>query len=184
MTRRGEKVWEKLSSEYIIQNRWLCIRRDNVQLANGAVIDDFYVQEAPDWILVIAITEEGKYIIERQYRHGTQQTYYELCGGHVDKGEDPLLAAKRELLEETGYGVGEWTLLMTSTPNPSAMTTICNAFVAKDVRKIKQQNQEKTEDIDVLLLDKDEVMILMERGEIAQGDMLAALWRWMYSQTL
>lgn len=181
MARRGEKAWVKLSSEYIIKNRWLCVRRDKVQLANGAVIDDYYVQEAPDWVLVIGITDNGKYIIERQYRHGTQQTYYELCGGHVDKGEEPLMAAKRELLEETGYGDGDWTLLMTSIPNPSAMTTICNTFVAKNVKKKEQQKQEKTEDIDVLILDKEEVMMLMERGDIAQGDMLAALWRWMYT---
>lgn len=180
MAKSEEKAWVKLSSEYIIQNRWLCVRRDMVRLVNGAVIDDFYVQEASDWVLVIAITDDGKYIIERQYRHGTRQTNYELCGGHVDKGENPLMAAKRELLEETGYGDGEWTLLIKTTPNPSSMTTVCYTFVAKGVKRIEQQKQENTEDIDVFLLERKEVIRLMECGEVVQGDMLAALWRWMF----
>lgn len=182
MDNEKDKRWEILSSNYIIKNRWLVVRQDKVLLPNGEIINDYYVQESPDWIIVIAITEDGKYIIERQYRHGVQQIHYELCGGHIEKGEEPLVAAKRELLEETGYEGGEWTLLMTSTPNPSSMSIICNAFVAKGVKRKRKQSLDATEDIDVLLMDKAEVMDLMMNGKIKQGDMLAALWRWMYGQ--
>lgn len=179
MDNERDKKWEILSSKYIINNRWLVIRQDSVLLPNGETINDYYVQESPNWIIVIAITEEGKYIIERQYRHGIQKIQYELCGGHIEEGEEPLDAAKRELLEETGYEGGEWSLLMTSTPNPSSMTITCNAFLAKGVKRTGEQRLEATEDIDVMLMDKTEILSLMKNGNISQGDMLAALWRWM-----
>lgn len=87
--------------------------------------------------------------------------------GHGDCGKSETLNVLKELLRENGYGCGEWSLLMTSTSNPSALTTICNTFVTKNVKKIKPPKQEKTEDTDILLLDKEEVLRLMERGEIS-----------------
>ena len=68
-------------------------------MPSGVEMEDYYVLEYPDWINVLAITTEGKFVIERQYRHGTQSVDYEICAGTLEKGEDPLEAAKRELLE-------------------------------------------------------------------------------------
>ena len=129
------KDWRTVDSNYLIQNRWLTVRKNHVKLPTGVEINDFYVLEYPDWVTVIALTVEGKYVIERQYRHGIQKTCYELCGGTVEKGEDVLETAKRELKEETGYEGGEWEFFSTTVPNPAAMSNLCYTFVARGVFK-------------------------------------------------
>ena len=114
--------WKILSTEYLIRRPWLTARRDQVQLPDGRVNPEYYVVEYPDWVNVIAITKEGKFVMERQYRHAVAMTCYELPCGVMEAGETPLQAAQRELLEETGYGKGEWKEIMTLTPNPSSMS--------------------------------------------------------------
>lgn len=79
-----DKAWEVIRSEYLQINKWLTVRKDHVQLPSGVEMDDYFVLEYPDWVTVIAITEDGKYVMERQYRHGIQKTCYELCGGTVE----------------------------------------------------------------------------------------------------
>lgn len=114
------KKWIKLNHEYLLKCRWLTVRKDVVKLPNGVLLDDYYVLEYPTWVNVIAITEDGLFVIERQYRHGTERIDYEICAGTCEQGEKPIDAAKRELLEETGYGGGKWTMYGISTPNPAA----------------------------------------------------------------
>lgn len=92
--------WKKLESQYLFQRPWLTVRRDKVELPDGRTNDEFYVLEYPDWVNVIAITKNGQFVMERQYRHGIGVTCYEICAGVIEQGESPLEAAKRELLEE------------------------------------------------------------------------------------
>ena len=174
------KNWKSIKSEHLIHNQWLTVRKDHVILPTGVDIVDYYVLEYPDWVTVIAITDEGKYVMEQQYRHGIQQTCYEICGGTVEKDEDILIAAKRELKEETGYGGGTWSFFSKTAPNPAAMTNICYTFVAKGVYKTGEQTLERTEDIDVCEMTEEELLEVMKNGEIIQGDMLSPLWQWMY----
>lgn len=176
-----DKSWVKLRSDYLFSSKWLTVRKDAVRLPTGVEIYDYYVLEYPDWVTVIALTKEGKYVMERQYRHGIQSTCYELCGGTVEKGEDFLETAKRELKEETGYEGGKWEFFSTTAPNPAAMTNLCYTFVAKGVYKSGEQNLEKTEDIDVIEMTEEELLDVMKSGQITQGDMLSPLWQWMYN---
>ena len=118
--------WQTLSSEYLIKRPWLTARRDVVRLPNGVVEDEYYVLEYPDWINVIALTRDGRMILERQYRHALGETSYEIVAGVMEQGESPEEAARRELLEETGYSGGEWTHLMDLSANPSTMTNLCH----------------------------------------------------------
>ena len=96
--------YEVLESKYLIQRPWLTARLDSAKLPDGRLVPEYYVLEYPDWINVIAITEDGQMIMERQYRHAIGKTAFELPCGVMEKGEEPLAAAKRELQEETGYG--------------------------------------------------------------------------------
>ena len=96
-------MWKVLFSEYLIKRPWLTVRRDKLQLSTGKIIPEYYVLEYPDWVNVTAITKEGQIVMERQYRHGAGSTNYEIPSGVMEKGETPLEAAQRELLEETGY---------------------------------------------------------------------------------
>ena len=171
--------WHRLSYDYILKTRWLTVRRDHVRMPSGVEMEDYYVLEYPDWINVIAITEDGKFILEEQYRHGTQSVDYELCAGTFEKGETALEAAQRELLEETGYAGGKWTLYCESAPNPAAMTNMNHTFLAVGVKYTGSRHLEKTEDIKIHLLDYDELKQLVKEGKIKQGQMLAPLWKYI-----
>lgn len=112
--------WKTLASEYLFRRPWLTARRDTVQLPNGVVHDEYYVLEYPTWVNVIAITTDGRFVMVEQYRHGLQDIFTELVAGVAEKGETPIEAAKRELLEETGFGGGEWTLNTVLSANPGS----------------------------------------------------------------
>ncbi len=121
------KKWRTLSSEYLFKRPWLTARRDTVELPDGRVNPEFYVLEYPSWINVIAITEDGKYVMVEQYRHGLARVGIELCAGVVEPGEAPEAAARRELEEETGSTlkpslVRQTSFLLKSAPLRSAST--------------------------------------------------------------
>ena len=170
--------WTRIGQDYVLKSKWLNVRKDIVKLPNGLILDDFYVLEYPSWVNVIAITEDGRFVMERQYRHGLERIDYEICAGTCDNGEEPLIAAQRELLEETGFAGGEWELYGISAPNPAAMTNLNYTYLAKGVKKVSIPHQEDSEDIEVILFTEDEVHQLMEKGEIIQGCMLAMLWKY------
>lgn len=176
--------WKVLSKRYALYTKWLKVRIDHVMMPSGIEMEDFYILEYPNWINVIAITEDGRFIIERQYRHGLQRIECELCAGMIEDGEDPLSAAQRELLEETGYGEGEWTLFMKSAPNHAAMTNVNYSYIAKGVKKLSNQQLEKTEDIEILLKTKEELLEMMTKNEIIEGVQCAPLWRYFYNDLL
>ena len=121
-------------------------------------------------------------MLERQYRHGTQTVEYEICAGVIEKGEEPLAAAQRELFEETGYGGGEWNLFCITAPNPAAMTNRNYTFLAKGVKPISSQHLEKTEDIDVIVMSREDVKKILIEGKMMQGIMQAPLWRLFYEE--
>lgn len=183
-TDTNERAWRVLSSEYLIKRPWLTARKDKVQLPTGVVHDEYYVLEYPDWVNVIARTRDGRFLMERQYRHGIQGTYYEICAGVCEKGEQPIESAKRELGEETGYGGGSWRELMVISPNTSTVTNLCHCFVATDVEPLGAAHQEETEDITVSLLTVDEVRELLKTNRIKQALMLAPLWRYFAEEGL
>lgn len=134
-------------------------------MSSGIEIPIFYVSEFPDYVNVIAITKDQKFIIiVEQYRHGIQRICFELCVGDIRLGEGPLLATQRELLEETGFYRGEWTFLESYAPNASGATNFCHSFLAKDVEKHTEQQLEITEDIKVHLLSEKELRIVIENG--------------------
>ena len=172
------KRWKTLKSEYLIRRPWLTARRDAVQLPNGEINDEFYVLEYPDWINVIAITEEGHFVFVRQYRYALDLDSIELCAGVIEEGETPEEGARRELLEETGFGGGEWKEIMTIGQNPSTCSNWTHCFLATGVEKLQEQHLDRTEDIDVMLLTSDEVLEMMRSGQLKQALMLAPLWQY------
>ena len=176
--------WKVLKSEYLFRRPWLTVRRDCVELPDGRQNPEFYVLEYPDWVNVIAITEDGKFVMERQYRHGLGKTCFEIPAGVIEEGEDPLDAAKRELMEETGYGEGKWRKIMTVSGNSSTTDNLSHCYVAEGVRNISGQHLDSTEDLQIVLLDTAQVKDLMVNDQIKQALMAAPLWRYFSEQGL
>lgn len=169
--------WKTLASEYLFRRPWLTARCDKVQMPGGRVVDEFYVLEYPTWINVIAIDTEGRYVAVRQYRHGLADVFTELVAGCADEGESPEDAARRELLEETGYAGGSWRLLDVLSANPTSMSNLCYSFLAEGVTLQGVQKLDETEDIEVVLLSRGEIFDMLRKNEIKQALMAAPLWR-------
>lgn len=174
--------WKTIASEYLFRRPWLTVRRDTVQLPNGVVNPEFYVLEYPSWVNVIAVTADGRHVMVRQYRHGLDDTRYELCAGVVEEGEDPEVAARRELAEETGYTGGTWTLLSVISGNPSVTNNLTYCFVAEGVECTQCQQLDTTEDMTVELLTADDLLQLLHDDEMKQSLMAAPLWKYFYQK--
>lgn len=173
------RKWKVIKSEHILNlGQWLSVRQETVELPSGKQIPTWFVLEFPDWINVIAITKDGHFVMEDQYRHALGQTNYELVAGVVDEGETPLQAAQRELSEETGYGGGRWEEFMVLSPNPTNHNNLSHTFLALDVEPIGKQHQEPTEDIQVDIFTRDEVKELLHTGQIVQALHAAPLWKY------
>ena len=148
-------------------------------MPSGLEIPDFYVEELPDWVNIIAVTKDGRFVLEEQYRHGIQAVCYELPAGDVEPGEDPLKAAQRELEEETGYTGGQWIPYGTYAPNASGCNNTCHSFLAIGVERTLEPEREPTEDILLHLVTKAELKNLLLGGRIPEGVMLAPIWRYL-----
>ena len=177
-----DRKWEVISTEYLIRRPWLTARRDVARLPDGRINQEYYVLEYPDWVNIIAITEDGMVVLERQYRHGLGKTCYELPCGVIEEGETPLEAARRELLEETGYAGGEWKQLMTLSPNPATSNNLAHSFLATGVKKVAGQSLDATEDIEVYLKTPDYVRQLLENNQILQALMAAPMMKYFFGK--
>ena len=178
MNENDDKMkWETLSSEYLHRRPWLTARRDVVRLPDGRIYDEYYVLEYPTWINVIALTTDGRFVMVKQYRHGLGIVSTELCAGVAEEGETPLEAARRELLEETGFGGGEWELNTVLSANPSSQNNLSYSFIARGVERMADQHLDATEDIIVEILTEDEVWDLLINDRMKQSLMAAPLWK-------
>jgi len=137
MSHAPNGAWKLLSSTYPYRDRWLTLRSDTVALPDGETLSPYHVIESPDWVNAIAITEAGNIVLVEQYRHAVQQTMLELPAGHVDAGEAPEVAVKRELLEETGHEAASWHDLGALFPAASRFTNKVRSYLAMDVRPVR-----------------------------------------------
>jgi ADP-ribose pyrophosphatase len=182
MKRPEHRPFKVLESEYLSRRPWFTVRRERVLLPTGAIVPEWYIFEFPDWVNVIAITREGEFVLIDQYRHGLGQTRYELVAGCCEQGETAEQSARRELLEETGYGGGRWSLYMTTSANPSNHNNLNYTFLAEDVELVTDRHPEESEDLEVHIFTKAEVRELLERGEMIQAMHAAPLWRYFAEQ--
>ncbi|HEX6479871.1 MAG TPA: NUDIX hydrolase, partial [Ktedonobacteraceae bacterium] len=100
--------WETLSYHQIIASPYLKVRCEQVAIPNGPVIPDYYIIENRGWVGIVPMTEDGRFLINKQYKHGLGNEVLEFPAGGIDPDEDdPLVTARRELMEETGYSFEE-----------------------------------------------------------------------------
>ena len=137
MTDQPPGAWTLLSSTYSFRDRWLTLRSDTVALPGGETLSPYHVIESPDWVNAIAITDDGNIVLVEQYRHAVQQMMLELPAGHVDAGEAPEVAVKRELLEETGHEAASWHELGALFPAASRFTNKVRSYLAMGARKVR-----------------------------------------------
>ena len=164
--------WKILESHHLHKN----VRIDKCELPDGKVIDGF-VLEYGDWATIVALTKEQEVVLVRQYRHGAQKVILELPGGAMeDRDESPLQAARRELLEETGYASDQFIQVGCVSPNPANQTNLIYSFLALDAYQAGSQDLDETEEIEVVLKPLEEVIAMAKHGELLQSMQVSALF--------
>jgi len=169
--------WKTLRSEYLFKDLWFTVRKDTCQKPDGKIVDPYYVYEFPEWVTAVAVTKEGKIIMEKQYRHAAGITMFEIPGGCVDETDASLEEAiARELKEETGYEFASYEYLGKISANPSTNNNWMHMFIARGGVKTGDQELDHNEDISLHLMDKAEVEELLRKYEIKQAMHATALF--------
>lgn len=160
----GENLaWEEVSREHIVQDEWIDFRRSAYRFPDGSVFEPFYSYSRRDYVVIVASDEEGQYICVRQFRQGIKKVTTEFPAGGVERtdgrqygsgrgssaSEDALEAAKRELLEETGYESDDWRYLLTVPSHATIADNYAHIFAAGNCRKSGSQNLDETEFLNV-----------------------------------
>lgn len=162
--------WEIENSSIVHHDKWLKVRADKCKMPGGQVVDPYYVLEYPNWVNVFGITTEEEVVLVKMYRHGIQRTVTELpCGIIDDSDKSPLHAAKRELLEETGYSSENFTQTGVVSPNPANHNNLAYCFLARDLELIDTPQLDSTEEVDTLLVPIKEVIKMLESGQFLQA---------------
>ncbi|NEN89715.1 MAG: NUDIX hydrolase [Okeania sp. SIO3H1] len=171
------KKWKLLQSRLVINNKWCLVRQDKVELSNGTIIDDFFINVRPDIALIFPVTTQQEIVFVRQYRHGVKEVLLELPAGAFNPIEETgEVAAARELTEETGYIAKKLIKLATLYDNPVKDTNSIHLFIAENVIKSQQQKLDITEEIEVVLIPVDEVIKRVLIGEISVSGTVAAIF--------
>jgi 8-oxo-dGTP pyrophosphatase MutT (NUDIX family) len=161
--------WKTLSSKYIYDDRWFRARADSCQFPDGRIIEPYYIVELPDWCNVILVTKDERVILVRQYRYPIDQATYELPGGVIEKNEDPKLAAKREMEEETGYTSDDIEFLMKLSPNPAVNNNTAYFFLVRNAVPTVSTNPDLFEDIDIVSFSKEEIIAFVQGNQMPHG---------------
>jgi ADP-ribose pyrophosphatase len=161
--------WKLIASEYLLKDNWATLRADTCQMPNGNIIKPYYVLEYPDWVNVVAITENNQVILVKQYRHAAGEVVLEVPGGCIDEGETAEQAVHRELLEETGYLFDNIELLSVLYANPATGDNKTHCFIATGGRKVQEQLLDHGEEIELQLVSIEELKQLVIDNKIGQA---------------
>ena len=149
-------IWKINSSEKLLHTPVFDVIEQSETSATG-VSGEYVAMEAPDWAMVIAELGES-FILVRQWRHASEKLSLEFPGGMVDGSEDPAEAARRELLEETGYEAGELIHLGTVSPNPALFKNRFHVFLARQLVRAGAQSLDDDELLTYELMPIDSVI--------------------------
>lgn len=146
--------WNILSSEYLYKTPFGNLRKDQCELPNGSVLNEYYVNEYSDWVNAIVITKENKVVLVEQYRHAGGELYLEIPAGKMEENETYEEGILRELREETGFTskirpikLGEFMV------NPAIQTNKVITYLIVDAYKESDQDLDDNENIKVHLFD-------------------------------
>ena len=168
-------AWERLESERLLETPYFALRSDRLRLPDGAIKDPYFVVERPDAAIIFPLTNGGDVVLVRQYRPPLERMELGLPAGLVEEGEKPETAARRELIEETGYSGGEWELLGSLASSPSLKDNWAYLFLASGVERTASPDPDEHELVDEVRVPVEELRGLVRDGEIVSSSGVAAI---------
>lgn len=160
------KPWKTKTRRTILDQRpWLVVENHTVELPDGRLIPDWPWIITPDWVNVVAVTEDERFLCFRQVKYGIEGITLGIVGGFVEKGEEPSQAARRELLEETGHESRDWLPLGSYRVDPNRGVAMGHLFLARRARYVTPRDADDLEEQEMILLTRSEIEMALARGE-------------------
>lgn len=169
-------LWRVRSSTYLIESEHMRIRSDEIELPSGIVLPNYYVRESYGFVMVFALTPPREVVLVRQYRYGIDDVIVELPAGSIDRGEDPLACARRELAEETGYTAVRWEPLFVVPAEPVRSNSYLHAFLAFDAAPTHAQKLDVTEAIEPFTVPLEEIRPMLRADAIGSVSCVAVAY--------
>jgi ADP-ribose pyrophosphatase len=161
------------------QPKWLTVEFHDVELPNGAVINDWSWVITPDFVNVATVTGEGEFLCFRQNKYAVRGETLAPCGGYLEPGEDPLVAAQRELLEETGYSAPKWISLGSYAVDGNRGCGNAHLFLAIGARRVAEVNRDDLEEMHLITLAPEAL-----RQALLAGQFKLVSWSQVHAQAL
>ena len=169
--------WSLKDGRVVGSYRVFDVRRHLVEDTTGTARGDVFTFTCPDWCNVLALTPRGELVMVWQYRFGTDALSLEIPGGVIERGEPAHEAARRELLEETGYTADAFELVSTVEPNPALQGNRCHTFLARGARPVGATSFDPLEELEVVLVPTEHVGDLLDGGHVTHALVVVALER-------
>jgi ADP-ribose pyrophosphatase len=151
---------------------------ERVELPDGRVIDEYLWVKTRDFAMAVALTPDGRVVLERSYKHGPRRVALSLPAGYIEAGETPDQTARRELKEETGYTSDEWRPLGSFTVDGNYGVCTEHVFLARNAQRTSEAGgpgHDDLEEIELLTLPLEDALAALAHGEIVQLSSAAAL---------
>lgn len=162
------------SSENVFHNNWINVRHDKLIFEDDVYQDYFVIDSNKKLTAILAITDNKEIVLVEQYRHPLKKITVDIPGGSVEKDESVLDAAKRELLEETGYSAGELFELFSYYPDSGQKECVKHVFLARRLEK-KESKPDVTEKMHVILKNIEEIYQDVLSGELREPTLMTAV---------
>ncbi|HEX8392067.1 MAG TPA: NUDIX hydrolase [Longimicrobium sp.] len=175
------RPWPMLAETELQDYEIFRARRIDARSPEDGSEHTFHVADAPDGVLILALTPDGRMVMVRQWRHPLQRITLELPAGIIEEGEEPAAAAARELREETGYEGDAARMLPAVVLNPSWQTTRLHTAVIANARPVGEKELDDAEDTRVCLLAPDQLRARVMSGDADSAPVVTALALWEWS---
>jgi ADP-ribose pyrophosphatase len=160
------KPWKTLSRKKVLQHGpFLTVEVHEVQISDGSIIPDWSWVITPDYVNVFAETQDGRFLCFRQTKYAVEGISLAPVGGFVDPGEEPEVAARRELLEETGYSAPEWIPMGSYAVDANRGSGTAHFFMARNAKRVSSPSGGDLEQQELLLLSREEIERALSAGE-------------------
>lgn len=163
------KPWKTLSSTVTYRKKWLQIREEACELPDVRVLDPYIIIDIPSFCNIVIVTPKEEVVLVKQFRHAVGIESIELPGGMIDKGEEPIEAAKREMQEETGYSSNDIELLYTLHPNQPLEHNTAWFFLARNAVQNLATTFDPYEDIELVLYSKQQFLQMLQDATFTHG---------------
>lgn len=161
------KPWKTLQSEVVLDNDYLKVRKEVCQLPDGMILQDYYVTDSPDAAVIFGVTREDQVVLVRQYRHAAEQMTLELPAGLQSRHDINIAeAARRELMEETGYAADKLQKVAEFYMNPTRTAAKIHLYYASDMEKVSQPLNSGKEITEIEIVSKSELETMIADSRI------------------